>query len=569
MTGVPTAPLAAGHLPRTGPVSAFLLAITLSAVALLGVLPGSANKHNASCGTGITLDESFNVQQGALLVAAWKGYGPVLFFPENVREVFGGPYYLPDHPPLGRLLLGLSHRLCVGSDVTGVDVLAGRPASAVAFAACVGLLTWCAARWYGWGSGVVAGLAYLCLPRTFGHAHLAALESVMNLTFLLAVVAVAANWSAAAPVGWKGAALAGVCQGLAMLTKIQGFLFAPVVVLWALWLWRQRAWKPLLIWGVVAGLTFELGWPWLWLDPVGHTLKFLGSGTDRLSLNAFYLGQVFADQLVPWHYPWVLTLATVPLSTLLLASAGLWQQRRGSGTGLCTVGTSREWLLALAALFPLCLFSTRIAVYDGERLFLIACPPLALLAGAGYARCVAASSARRRALQGVLVIACGVQVANLVAMRDCWLSAYSPAIGGLAGANACGLERNYWGDAITPALITQAMAEAPGSARILVGPVLHQFQLADLTRAWSQHWGRRVLEPLTSASLTAAQADTSRETWILVFERLADLTPDLQAILTTCPCVAEERRQGVRLAAFYRLPPTPLPPSSTAAASEN
>lgn len=71
-------------------------------------------------GPGLTLDESFNIDQGVYLVDAFAHHGPLLFTPGVAREVFGTPRYLPDHPPLGRFILGASHGL-TSTFITGSE----------------------------------------------------------------------------------------------------------------------------------------------------------------------------------------------------------------------------------------------------------------------------------------------------------------------------------------------------------------------------------------------------------------------------------------------------------------
>ena len=89
-------------------------------------------------GPGLTLDESFNIDQGVYLVDALGQHGPLLFTPSVARDVFGSDRYLPDHPPLGRVLLGMSHQLTSwlipGSESTAYNVPAARLGSCLAFA---------------------------------------------------------------------------------------------------------------------------------------------------------------------------------------------------------------------------------------------------------------------------------------------------------------------------------------------------------------------------------------------------------------------------------------------------
>jgi hypothetical protein len=152
----------------------------------------------------------------------------------------------------------------------------------------------------------------------------------------------------------------------------------------------------------------------------------------------------------------------------------------------------REQLLLLATLFPLLLFAAPgVAVYDGERLFLVSYPVWAVLIGRGAE--VALSWMRqkaelglwpsfrgelaRRAILATLVLLQGVGV---IAMHPCQLSYYNLLVGGLTGADRLGFERTYWGDSVTRGLLRETVAVVPEDGVIAVEPVLHQFQLNDL-----------------------------------------------------------------------------------------
>src|SRR5262245_57038002 len=84
-------------------------------------------------GPGITLDEPFNVETGAYLVRGLKAYGLAFVHPRTIQEVWGAREYNPDHPPLGRWALGLSHELNAAPDGPAIQDAAARPAAAIAF----------------------------------------------------------------------------------------------------------------------------------------------------------------------------------------------------------------------------------------------------------------------------------------------------------------------------------------------------------------------------------------------------------------------------------------------------
>ena len=108
---------------------------------------------------------------------------------------------------------------------------------------------------------------------------------------------------------------------------------------------------------------------------------YLGTGVERVAIRVLYFGQVYADRDVPWHYPWFYfavdragrparSWASSGLVAGLAATAGPTRSRS------CWPGRSRcSWSL----------FSTRVPVYDGERLFLLVFPLWAILIGRGFA----------------------------------------------------------------------------------------------------------------------------------------------------------------------------------------
>jgi hypothetical protein len=480
-------------------------------------------------GPGITLDESFNVQMG---VYQWRvlrdGINFVLLMPESVHDVFGPESnYNPDHPPLGRLWLGFWHDLIewlfppsdhpVNEHGIRFVTDCARVGSATAFALTVFLIGLFATKWYGRAAGLVAAVSLVLMPRVFSHAHLASLETFMNLTYSAAILAVAHWWQVRRPdlsqsetepreggttsVSLKVAVLTGILFGLALLTKMQAVLIPPVVGLWALWHWRARAIKPLAIFGAVGLLVFFVGWPWLWLDPLHNVREYFARTTGRAVLNCYYLGQVWSDKDVPWHYPFVMFTVTVPVGLHALGLLGVATKlTRSASEGMVPVGPRwrfglvcepREQLLLAATLFPLVLFALPgIAVYDGERLFLVSYPIWAVLIGRGAE--IAWNHLRQKALDGrwrlvatqgrrgaATVLFLLAQSIGVITMHPCQLSYYNLLVGGLYGADRLGFERTYWGDSLTRSLL-RSMAPQDEKRAVVVMPVLHQFQLEEL-----------------------------------------------------------------------------------------
>jgi hypothetical protein len=316
------------HLP---PLSTWALPLGMAVVAFVAVclqLDATGDYPGASQGPGLTLDESFNVQQGVYLVESTRMYGPGVVHPDSLREIFEHPGYLPDHPPLGHVAIGLFHELArhfapPGDHQTRFVTTCGRTASAFAFALTVFLVGLTATRWYGSLAGFAAATSLVLMPRLFGHAHLASLETWTGLMYAASVLSIAHAWQSAERPALRSAMFCGVIFGLALLTKIQAILLPIPIAIWAVAHWRSRAVLPLLVWGGVGFVIFFLGWPWLWLDPAGHLSEYFGRTTDRAVLHVTYFGERLADRELPWHYPWVLFLVTVPLGLHLFGMLGV------------------------------------------------------------------------------------------------------------------------------------------------------------------------------------------------------------------------------------------------------
>jgi len=547
-------------------------------------------------GPGLTLDEVYNVEMGVYLVQSLRLYGVGILSPESIKEVFGSREYNPDHPPLGRLALGGAEswgRWWHGRGPRDWYVTAdARVASSLAFALTIWIVGSATGLWFGRAAGVFAAAALPLTPRLFGHSHLAALESFVGLAYAAVILFVAEVWSRPllAPPGgpprirFRDAFLAGLLLGLALLTKIQGVLACVPIGLWGLWHFRQRAIVPGIVLGATAFGLFFLGWPWLWLDPVRHTLRYFASSTDRQVLYCYYEATKFADHDVPWHYPFVIFAATVPLGLHLLALLGLFGKPAaaatstpapiapiaGSPAAAIDLGLRRNprlQLVLLAVVFPLVLFAMPgIAVYDGERLFLISYPLWGVFVGRGAAILwrrvfagntrppLAASSTAARphgrwGLASLLVG--GLFACQAIGHWSMWpflLSHYNLVVGGLRGANRLGFERSYWGESLNRTFFEEVVRQVPAQTTLHVAPVLHPLQLPDLAAQ---------IPMLKEHGLQlAAYDDRIRDQvrFVIVHRRMADPWATLdedKAEANGFRLLTEIRREGVQLAALY------------------
>jgi len=421
------------------------------------------------------------------------------------------------------------------------------------------------------------------VPRVFGHAHLAALDMLTALFFVGAVLAVAE--AARSGRTWYYA-LAGMVWGASMLVRLHGFLLAPPVLAWLFWrLYRQqkltggspwtwgKMWLPLIktsaVWMAAGGATLLLGWPWLWSDTFAHLQQYLATGISRQPLHVFYAGRVWADHVVPRHYPWVMFVVTMPAGLLVLGLLGV-------GATLRTTKEA-ETLVVSMILFVLLVFSWPGShVYDGVRLFLMVFPLWAIFVGIGAqwmigggdceatsvqpptdvpsaAQChgfgmVAKLFSRRKPRIAAVLVLVALQGVGLLIYHPCHLSHYGLLVGGLPGAERLGFETTYWGDAVREPLLAEAARRSPGEPVLFV-PNLASFQAAAVEiSSPSLHAAGVHLIGWSAAEPEAAD----RCRYAVVYHRRADMAA-VASLLKQGRVVAEHQNQGVWLARLIEL----------------
>lgn len=556
-------------------------------------------------GPGVTCDELYHTLTAKRQVWALERYGLGFFTRPVVEEVFpfrpDGP---PAHPPMVHWVFGLVHRLVdpAPEEKEVVSIVGVRLGAVLGYGLLVLLVGLWTARQEGPYGGTVAALACALMPRVFAHGHLAALEIWTALALLGA--ALAAAWAETTTTGRPGLRwlAAGALWGLALLTRFHAVLLGPVLLGWLLLRGKGRClaswtfWQKLGIWSGAAGAVFFVGWPWLWYSPVEHLQLYLASATGRQPIHVYYLGRVWFDYEVPWHYPWLIFGTTVPLGLLVVGLVGLW-------AGLRTWSSKPQWaLLAGLAGAGLGLFSwPGVPVYDGERLFLFVYPIWTIFVSLGCLRVQEMllqwgsrkvpgnpTGGRFRVVRlplapliaGGLLLIVALQGVGLVLYHPCQLSYYNLLVGGLAGADRLGLEVNYWADAIREPLLQEAAAQAPGQT-VLLAPHLAPFQapgiaISSPALAESQTelvgWDPAVHAPLlsrdrphhTGAVRPSAHASNVPPTppanaqkppirWLIVYHRKADLAV-VEPLLAKGTVVAEYSLRGVWLARLLKLP---------------
>lgn len=492
---------------------------------------------------GVTTDEPLDVRPGRTYVSTLLETGWRFFERTTVDRVFRDN---AEHPPLGRWLLGIASNcgqpfevLIFGADPLNLSLWSARFAPAAAFGALVALVVSATARRYGTAAGASAGFALAVMPRLFAHAHFGALDMFITLFWTLGLFSADRALTARRPV--LAMIGAGACWSLALLTKIHAWFLIPVVAVWALV--RLKRPGPALFafasWGVTGLALFVAGWPWLWFDTLSRLRAYLGTGVARATIQVLYFGQVYADKDVPWHYPWFYFAATVPVGLQLLGALGL--------AAALKARRSDPFPLLLAASMGLLLvtFSTRVPVYDGERLFLPIFPLWAVFIGRGFGVIWAKLPTRRWARTALLATLVG-QSYGIIALHPFELSYYNLLVGGLPGAERLGLELTFWGDAVDGVLLDRLVLAAPAEAPAALVPTLYPGQgIASTTRAMARR-------PL----LLGDQESAPQARWLVVSRRTAYWSKGLRERLSKGRVIAVRTRQGVWLSAVYEVEPS-------------
>ncbi|MFM7317390.1 MAG: ArnT family glycosyltransferase [bacterium] len=499
-------------------------------------------------GPGITIDEPLDVAPGRHYWDVLSSRGTDFFSSSGVKQAFGGN---PDHPPLVRWCLGASSYLfqtfqamVLGhGDPTGLYILSARMASALAFAVTVSLVVAWSSKQSGLLAGWCAGLALLCMPRLFGHAHLAALETILNLfatAAILAWVDLLADDERNSPKYFLKPAL---MLALALLCKIQAWLLGIwLVVLLACWRPSPRKLLLSVSSGMASVVLWFVGWPWLWYESADRIREYFFRSVDRISLKVMYFGQVFEDRALPWHFiPLQVATAITPAIWILIFFGVL---QTFSKTNEMGIHRRKQLGLMAAVLTVLCIFSLPVARYDGDRLVLMVYPTLAIFAGSGATLVQKKiQNYGRRGFATPLIVLVYV-VSALPLLKPFPLSYSNFLVGGTSGATARGLEPTYWADSVDKTLLEELMKQVkPGDSVALV-PTLHGTQ-AVMTTPY---------EMLIKGQVVKDQAAWNEADYLLVYRREAYWPEGVAEWVKTHEPIKLRSRDGVWLAGLWRGP---------------
>ena len=379
--------------------------------------------------------------------------------------------YNPEHPVIYKTLFGLSWRLFGDTDraVDGgvpervatswyrhrsrpapmLGVMRESTAFRLPTVVSAALLLWLL---YVFGTqawdrrvGIGAALLFATMPRAFYHSHLAAFDLPITFWSLLVVWLFWRSVQEDARPGWRPAVLVGAAWGVALGVKLNAFFLPGILMVW--WLVRRGPRRllplPRAFWAmaVLGPILFLALWPYLWPAPVERITWYLNRHLNHEYYWAYYFGELLDHPPFPVLFPFVMSLVTIPATTLLLLAAGMFTSVRGGAARGRQGATS---LIAIAAIVPFLLIAApSTPVFGGTKHWLTAMPFIALFAAVGLARL--ADAVPRVPAWAIIGLFCIPPAAATIHAHPDSVAYYNELLGGFAGAGERGMQREFWG----------------------------------------------------------------------------------------------------------------------------
>ncbi len=432
---------------------------------------------------GFTWDEAETNFPAARNQAKWLtglAAGQTHLSEESIRTHFETE---SDHPSLPRTLMALSRAMLP-------DTVSDRFAFRLPIALLVSVFGATLFLWVKSYLSLSASLVVILFlsfhPRWFAHSHLGEYDILISMAWCASAITFIRIFSfspdSSNKTVWWRTFIASCAFGLAMATKLHAFFIPFPFLVWVLIFRKWGAWRWALLSAVLAPLIYLATQPYLWWETVDRVRNRFVDYSEKVPISTYYLGEWFPGN-VPWHYPWVLLFATLPVGFLVFAliGGGHWI---GSIFGRKSIDSARRQRLTfylLNAIATPMIFTWK-SPYDGIRLFLTALPFLALVAGEGVEIAIGylkARSGRPRSTLLVSIALCGVllmEVLSCYRHHPYQLAYYSPLVGGVRGAHHIGLETTFWCDSISDPFIEKLALMFPDETRVGLHAVdLHPF----------------------------------------------------------------------------------------------
>src|SRR5690606_1537660 len=267
---------------------------------------------------------------------------------------------------------------------------------------------------------------------------------------------------------------------------------------------KPRIPADLVLMATLGPIIFYATWPWIWHDTVDRFRDYVVFHTRHVFYNMEFLGKTYFEPPFPRSYAWLMTAATVPAITLGLFGAGvlIYARREVAGrvwpwlsslrggsveqsevvlgeSSLGRQSTMSFWLMCIGVCYAPWLF-TSTPIFGGTKHWMTAYPYFGLFAGYAFvgicrglrdvveAAGVVLDEGKRLVTVMALAVACMVGPLVMTVQSHPWgLAAYTPLVGGAAGAATLGLNRSFWGYS-TGAIQDEITAQADRGSRVFI-----------------------------------------------------------------------------------------------------
>lgn len=245
--------------------------------------------------------------------------------------------------------------------------------------------------------------------------------------------------------------LSALTAGIAISIRVIAPLAMVMVAVLFLARHGARALVPLAFYGLLAGLTAVMTWPFLWESPIPHVVESLAFMANHPKMGyVLYMGEVTKGRLLPWHYlPGLMLLQfTEPVWVLFVA---------GIVAGLRRYAPFRRrvWLMALLGaiwvLVPTLPLTVRHRwLYDNFRQFLFITPAVFLIGGLGL-EAVFRKLTSRAIWPVIAILTLLPGVLAVIQLHPYEYVYYNSLVGGSRGATHR-FELDYWATSYAEAM---------------------------------------------------------------------------------------------------------------------
>jgi len=403
---------------------------------------------------------------------------------ETLRSVWNASPYLNPHPPFFKVLSSLFHWLCGAALPFPISFRIGH----IVFSAfCLTLMFSLLEPRFGICAAFSAVFFVLFQPRLFAELFLGTLDGPVALGWLLLAIL---SWriSQEKRVGAKRKIWAAffILHGMITAAKITGFAAVFPVVIFFLIRREGRNVFLALVSSVYSLFFVALLSPHQWHAPWNAILSFLVYPLERNStvkIATFYIGEVFRENTLPWHYFPVMAILTFPLFHLVLAPFA-WRSKKATDLSLAILPAFLTWIvLGLIQSVP---------KHDGVRQFTPFLGFFAIYSWIGLMEILQKipkeSWLYALRIKNAILLAVPLLVALFSVARSHphELSYYNELIGRLRGAEAAGFEISYNLEVVNREPLRWINANLPQGASLAIlpmwPPLLEEYQRHGLLR---------------------------------------------------------------------------------------